>query len=538
MMKIDIPLAHGSLPIELEEGQTAFIVGANGSGKSRLAAYLEKNLGMSAHRISAQRNLFLNLELPKTSQEVAENVLVGGHARTVNPEIRSAQRWGRGEVTRILNDFDALIQTLFADHLNVTTAYYDLCKKQPGTPPPPSRMTKLVAAWKAVHPHRKLEFNADKIFAVPVTNEENNDQARYEASELSDGERATFYLLGQVLCARPGTLIIIDEPELHIHRSVHGKLWDEVESLRDDCYFLVISHDIEFVSGRQGKKYVAKSFTPGATWDVEELNEDEWFSEETLALILGSRRPILLIEGSQSNTSDYAIYRRIYKEWTVLPRNSCTEIIHAVASFRRNPQLTRVHCAGLIDADSYSPSDIEYFQERGIYCLPVCEIENLYAHPKVLAAIAQIDKLPSAELQERQSALLEWISSFANDDKVLSEFLCEHVARRIDHKLKKIDLSGISDPSDIAPKLNEAIEGLSVESIVEERKSLIIEAVRQSDLSKLLSLFSHKGIVAKTSSLMRKQNVAEFKTWFVRMLGNDEIPALRDALSSLLPKPE
>jgi ABC-type glutathione transport system ATPase component len=65
---------------------------------------------------------------------------------------------------------------------------------------------------------------------------------------MSDGERAAFYLIGQTLMAPENSLIIFDEPELHIHRSIMSTLWDELEALRTDCAFVVISHDLEFIA--------------------------------------------------------------------------------------------------------------------------------------------------------------------------------------------------------------------------------------------------------------------------------------------------
>ena len=63
------------------------------------------------------------------------------------------------------------------------------------------------------------------------------ESADYSASEMSDGERAVFYILGQVLSANEGSILIFDEPELHIHKSIISNLWDEIEKLRPDCSF-------------------------------------------------------------------------------------------------------------------------------------------------------------------------------------------------------------------------------------------------------------------------------------------------------------
>lgn len=75
---------------------------------------------------------------------------------------------------------------------------------------------------------------------------------------MSDGERAIFYLIGQVLVAAANSVLIIDEPELHIHRSIMSSLWDQLESARQDCAFIFITHDIEFAANRIAKKLQLK----------------------------------------------------------------------------------------------------------------------------------------------------------------------------------------------------------------------------------------------------------------------------------------
>ena len=42
----------------------------------------------------------------------------------------------------------------------------------------------------------------------------------YGAAELSDGERNALLISAEILTAKDGTLLIIDEPERHLHRSI------------------------------------------------------------------------------------------------------------------------------------------------------------------------------------------------------------------------------------------------------------------------------------------------------------------------------
>ena len=71
-----------------------------------------------------------------------------------------------------------------------------------------------------------------------------------------------------------------------------------------------------------------------------------------------------------------------------MPRESCDAVIHAVASMRGNPSLTRVTCHGMVDGDHRSPDEIAYLRGRGVMVLPVTELENVFLLPDVSRAIA------------------------------------------------------------------------------------------------------------------------------------------------------
>jgi hypothetical protein len=66
----------------------------------------------------------------------------------------------------------------------------------------------------------------------------------YSVAELSDGERNAFLIAADVLTAKAGTLILIDEPERHLHRSIISPLLKLLFDRRKDCAFIVSTHEI------------------------------------------------------------------------------------------------------------------------------------------------------------------------------------------------------------------------------------------------------------------------------------------------------
>jgi len=68
---------------------------------------------------------------------------------------------------------------------------------------------------------------------------------------MSDGERTVLYMAARVMTAEH-RIILVDEPELHMHSRLSVKFWDEAERLRPDCRFVYVTHDLTFALSRRG----------------------------------------------------------------------------------------------------------------------------------------------------------------------------------------------------------------------------------------------------------------------------------------------
>jgi AAA domain, putative AbiEii toxin, Type IV TA system len=287
------------MSFQLESGTSILFVGANGGGKTRLAVKIEEDLGERAHRIAAHRALTLNPDVPKVSERVARAGLRSGYPQDQGPQNmmhRPGNRWGHKPAVSLLSDYDFVVQVLFGEQANTSLKTHRNIRAGIAHEPVATNFERLIEIWDRLLPHRRLEISGDDIkVALP------DNTGGYRASEMSDGERAIFYLIGQTLLAEAYSVIIFDEPELHIHRAIMSPLWDELEAARPDCGMILISHDLDFVAARRGQKYVLISYGPSVGWEIESVPEDTGFTEEITSLILGSRKPILFVEGQESS---------------------------------------------------------------------------------------------------------------------------------------------------------------------------------------------------------------------------------------------
>ncbi len=446
---------------------------------------------------------------------------------------RESHRWQSKGAVQLLNDFDYLIQALFAEQSNTSLQAYRRYKPGAIETDESFQLTKfdtLQEIWDRLLPHRKLHISGDDILvSLPSSNQ------TYKASEMSDGERAIFYMIGQTLVAEEDTVLIIDEPELHVHRSIMSKLWDELEANRPDCAFVFITHDLEFAVARTAQKFVIKDYDPTPRWTIEKVPEETGFNDELVTLILGSRRPILFVEGDHGSL-DMAIYRRCYPKWTVIPRGSCSEVIHSVITMRKNADLTRIKCSGIVDADDYDDEDKHYLAERGIKVLPVSEIENVIALPDVSRAIAETDGYRGTELDEVLAQLSNAIFETINSPEKIEKVVVRYCRRRVDRMLKKVDLSEAGTIDDLEEEYRSRTEILNIRSIAKQATEQINQAIAERDLPKLLSYYDNKEVIVLVARKLKKQKKHDFESWLTRVLRNNSVPSVSKAILSQLPE--
>ena len=525
--------------LTLEAGKTTIIIGANGSGKTRLAVYLEEQLGEKAHRIAAHRALSLNPNVDKIPEAKARQYLSYGISMNgISITDRKYYRWDNKAPTILLNDFDRLLQYLFAQQNNLAVENNQKLNRDEEITNSKTKLDILQEVWERLLPLKKLHITADDIRVSSIGIE----SADYSASEMSDGERAVFYILGQVLSANEGSILIFDEPELHIHKSIISNLWDEIEKLRPDCSFLMITHDIEFAATRVAKKYVIRNYYSDPAWDISEIPDSE-LDEQTITLILGSRKPILFVEGEKTSL-DMETYRLCYPEWTVIPKGACKDVIQAVSSLRKlnkDMPILNIKCAGIVDRDTRDSSQIHELEEQGIKVLLCSEIENIFSLSSVVHEVLKIEGFNGNELNNKKEQfkgrLLDYIKNDLSDDK-LEKFVVKRIHRRIDNYLKNIDLSNTQNSKEMKGKLTSEMVALTDSKInewISEMKDEIQECINNQDIDRLLYIYENKGLLNETALILKSTRKPDFENWLMRQM---KVPnsSILQAIKAVLPK--
>ncbi|ESY98060.1 hypothetical protein X738_17585 [Mesorhizobium sp. LNHC209A00] len=215
----------------------------------------------------------------------------------------------------------------------------------------------------------------------------------YSVARMSDGERTALVTIAEVVSAPAGAVFVIDEPELHLHRAIIVPLIKSLVVKRHDCTFVVSTHELDLAAELPG---VEVAIVRGchwkdgivSTWDIDLIPTTSSIPEDVRVDVLGSRRKILFIEGTVSSL-DHPMYALLFPAVSVRARESCREVMRAVAGLRGTEDLHRARAFGLIDSDGMDNGQVSTFEAQGIYPLGVFSIESLYYSPELINALAE-----------------------------------------------------------------------------------------------------------------------------------------------------
>lgn len=464
------------------------VIGANGSGKTRFGTDIETRYNSQTHRISAQKSLTMPKNVSPTTKESAEKDFLYGYAAGELAH-KIGHRWGQNPSTFLLNDYQKLMVLLHTEEYEESIKFKEAYTPKQQDDKPITKLDRIQNIWENVLPHRKLVKKAGTIETFPT----GNPDGKYNASEMSDGERVIFYLIGEVVSVPEDTILVIDEPEMHIHSSITKKLWDEIEKDRPDCTFIYLTHDIDFATSRQEAIRIwAKSFD-GSIWDYEILDNNTDFPEQIYLEILGSRKPILFIEGDSSSI-DYKLLQLVFKDYTTKALGSCQKVFESTKSFNEQSSFHHIESNGLIDRDRRTDEEISHITNPNIWVASVAEIENFLLIEKVVKEVASI---MMKDVNSVFDTVKTNVISFFNSQK--EKQALEHSLSRVERLFKNAtDNSAVNTIAEFEGSLTDFWSEFNVQDIYTEILSEFQKLIDNADYDGVLKVFNNKGMVANS----------------------------------------
>ncbi|NHV28280.1 DUF4435 domain-containing protein [Burkholderia sp. D-99] len=475
---------RGAADEKITTRRNLLFVGANGSGKTRLGTWLEMDSPDKARvfRISAQKSLSMPDTTTPMAIDLAERNLVFGNPTEQGN--KQFYRWQNKPATAFLNDFEKLMIFLFSDETEAN-AKFKVAQRQSATKvdPPLTRLDKVKQAWERILPHRELVIGGLRI----QTQVRGDASKIYNSSEMSDGERVIFYLIGQCLAAPNDGIIVIDEPELHLHKSVQAPLWAEVERLRPDCLFVYLTHDVDFAVAQEGAQRVWLKSFDGTSWDWELIEDKDDLPDDLLIEVLGSRKPVVFVEGV-NGSHDVSLYREILTGFLVIPRGSCDQVIQAVRALRSNAQLHHLQVYGLIDRDRRTAPEIAALRSDNIYTLEVAEVENLFCTQEVLALVSgRLARDTAIDFNQAVTQVFKQLQTELDTQVSL------RVVAEVKFKLNCFDAAARGVPA-LSAALQQLTQSIDISALYAQFNAEFQIAINAKDYRGLLRLYNRKSL--------------------------------------------
>jgi len=298
---ISIPRSGNPLELTVELGQMLFVLGANGTGKSSLMPRFHNLHRAHSRSITAHRqNWFSSEQIDLSAQQKT------GTEKQIDSSSRTSQsRWqdpyasGRSSIAifdlvESQNHYSRAIADAFLE--DNQTLLEDLRRSE-------SPMAILNQLLRTSNLPIKLSVSDGGQIVASKQN-----GTPYSIARLSDGERNALLMAASVLTAKPEDLILIDEPERHLHRSITSPLLTSLFRKRQDCAFIISTHDIAIpLDNPTSRTVLIRGCTYAEnevqSWDAELVPADTEIDDSLKRDVLGSRRRILFVEGTNNSSN-------------------------------------------------------------------------------------------------------------------------------------------------------------------------------------------------------------------------------------------
>ncbi|RWC93751.1 MAG: ATP-binding cassette domain-containing protein [Mesorhizobium sp.] len=479
---LTIPLINGEpLSILFDVGEVLFVLGANGVGKSSLMQHFFAANQKNAKRISAHRQTWFHtnvISLTPQDKRSTDNQIL-------NTDTNADSRWkdDYGSAKTVVAIYE-IIESENSRAREITAAVdsdnIDLARRLSAQDAPIKRINYLM---RLSNLPIEISVLADEQIVASK-----NGGPHYSIAQLSDGERNALLVSATVLTSKPGTILFIDEPERHLHRSIISPLLSLLAAERPDCAFVISTHEVSLpVDNPKARTLLVRAVAysgPTVTgWEANLLPPDGVIEDDLKRDILGGRRKLLFVEGNDRSSLDKPLYSLVFPQVSVIPKHTSKDVEHAVSGIRDAKELHWVQAFGIVDNDRRTADRIDALKAKGIYALGAFSVESIYYHPDIQSRLARRHSEvtgadPDKLMVEARDAAIAAVTSHSAR---LSE-------RAVEASLREELMGRLPKRQDIAAAKPIEVT-LDVPAAVERERTILREALEHKDVSLLVARY-------------------------------------------------
>lgn len=499
--------------LTLPEARQITIVGANGAGKTRFMRSLMDEIGPErSFELSALRAI-----IPSSGEPSAIDRLYAGKIPLPRQEVE-------------LTELDKLIRLLLGDEFRyLLSLKAERLFSDSEAEMMPTKLDRLIELWQQVFPGNQVISESGRLlFSTQAgTN-------LISTSRLSSGEKTVLYYVAATLYAPQQGVIFIDSPSMFLHPAIQNTLWNAIEGMRPDCTFVYSTNDVEFVNSRTENVciWVKRHNIQAQAWDYQIFSGTD-VPDDLFIDIIGTRKPVLFIEGDAQHSIDSKLYTLVFRNFTVRPLGSCNKVIESTRSFNDLRSIHQLDSIGVVDRDRRNDQEVEYLRSKNILVPDVAEIENMFLLETTVRTMAQVrGKDPDMVFSRVKRALIQLFDSHAEEQTMM------HIRHRMKRIMECRADARVQNIGQLEDHLRDIIAQMELPKAYKNLLAEFEGYVRSGDYGSILRVFNYKPMLSETGlvQLLGFDNRDSFITGVLNVLksGGPGARSIRDGILATL----
>lgn len=460
------------------ENRQITIIGANGAGKSRFTERLVNDLQGRAFRMSIISALY----------ESRDFDTLPGSIDMLYKEATERSNLLRNDNA---SQIERLMSLLYQEEMLNLISYKVSLAENPEAKLASTKLDKMIEVWQDVFPGSKILIEGGKML---ISRE--SDKDCYSSVKLSAGERAVMYYVGAALMAMKNAVIFIDNPGIFLHQSITKSLWDTIEQLRPDCTFIYTTHDIDFASSRTDNTvvWVREYDAAEGTWDYDILPDHAELSDDIYLTLIGSRKPVLFIEGDGVHSIDSKLYPLVFPQYTVKPLGSCNKVIEATRAFNDLTTFHHMDSYGIVDRDRRDEGEVKYLRTKKVLVPNVAEIENILMLEEVIRTVASRHRKDEDKVFAKvKAAILDLFKQEVRQQALM------HTRHRVKRTLEYRVDGRFNNINSLEDHINDLVKEINPRGMYEAFCREFHGYVASGDYQNVLRVFNRKSMIPSSN---------------------------------------
>lgn len=478
-MEIMLPKRiDGEQPPRLPRSRQITLIGANGSGKTRFMEDMIARCSGKAYVLSAMGAFYPERE-QSTLEGSIDQLYLKATKTSVYLKPDAVSELDKLGYMLLNDEFQYLLSVKATSLISGTEAEFK-----------PTKLDKLVGLWQQIFPGNQILRQSGKLMFSTGSGDNHISSVK-----LSSGEKTVFYYIAAVLYAMENAVIFIDSPTLFLHPSILNTVWNAIEELRPDCTFIYNTYDVDFVNSRTENVCVwIKNFNfEKEAWDYQVLRGDN-LTEDLFIDLIGTRKPVMFIEGDAIHSIDAKLYPLVFPDYTVRPLGSCNKVIESTRTFNDLKHMHHLDSRGIVDRDRRSDQEAEYLRKKNILVPDVAEIENMFLVEGVVKTMARRRGKDAGKVFNSVKA--EVIKMFRGQ---YEQQALQHVRHKVKHDVEYRVDGRFSSIGELETHIRQLVDKIRPRETYNQIRHEFKQMIDSGNYNGILKVFNHKPMLPNSN---------------------------------------